>query len=214
MSFPLFREELGADLTYAALKGFSHYPCLHKVERLVVEGPGMRTVGKEQKPQAPALPPCFPSLADGLRRHRRPEDRLPYAAALDDHHHEPRLPASQMPVLRRRPASSTVRAQAEAAIIVVSNHSLLFCDLAADGGLPAPSAIGWWMRAHSAESEARRAFSLELAEEDILSLARRVASEESRRNVFVRAERTVVMPGNESRRRCSMGSRGRRAVRR
>ena len=52
--------------------------------------------------------------------------------------------------------------------------------------------------AHSAESEARRAFSLELAEEDILSLARRVASEESRRNVFVRAERTVVMPGNES----------------
>ncbi len=63
--------------------------------------------------------------------------------------------------------------------------------------LARPSAIGWWMRAHSAESEARRAFSLELAEEDILSLARRVASEESRRNVFVRAERTVVMPGNE-----------------
>lgn len=60
--------------------------------------------------------------------------------------------------------------------------------------------IRYWVvdEAHSAESEARRAFSLELAEEDILSLARRVASEESRRNVFVRAERTVVMPGNES----------------
>ncbi|MDE8685482.1 hypothetical protein P0G11_13195, partial [Adlercreutzia rubneri] len=52
---PALSEELGADLTYAALKGFSHYPCLHKVERLVVEGPGMRTVGKEQKPHAPAL---------------------------------------------------------------------------------------------------------------------------------------------------------------
>ncbi|MCQ5072155.1 hypothetical protein, partial [Adlercreutzia sp. DFI.6.23] len=59
--------------------------------------------------------------------------------------------------------------------------------------------IRYWVvdEAHSAESEACRAFSLELAEEDILSLVRRVASEESRRNVFVRAERTVVMPGNE-----------------
>ena len=90
------------------------------------------------------------------------------------------------------------RRKAEAANIVVTNHSLLFCDLAADGGLLPP--IRYWVvdEAHSAESEARRAFSLELAEEDILSLARRVASEESRRNVFVRAERTVVMPGNES----------------
>lgn len=196
---PALSEELGADLTYAALKGFSHYPCLHKVERLVVEGPGMRTVGKEQKPQAPALAALLSFIEqtayddiDGLKIDYRTLPRWMITTTSHD-------------CLRRKcPFFGTScfvhgsRRKAEAANIVVTNHSLLFCDLAADGGLLPP--IRYWVvdEAHSAESEARRAFSLELAEEDILSLARRVASEESRRNVFVRAERTVVMPGNES----------------
>ena len=164
MSFPLFRRELGADLTYAALKGFSHYPCLHKVERLVVEGPGMRTVGKEQKPQAPALAALL-SFIEQTAYDIGSLNRLPHAAALDDHHHEPRLPAPQMSVFGTSCFVHGSRRKAEAANIVVTNHSLLFCDLAADGGLLPP--IRYWVvdEAHSAESEARRAFSLELAEE-------------------------------------------------
>ena len=42
-------------LTYAALKGFSHYPCLRKIDRLAVEGPGMRLVAGKEQSQAPAL---------------------------------------------------------------------------------------------------------------------------------------------------------------
>ncbi len=42
-------------LDYAALKGFSHYPCLRKVQKLVDDGPSVRTVGNEEKSQAPAL---------------------------------------------------------------------------------------------------------------------------------------------------------------
>ena len=89
------------------------------------------------------------------------------------------------------------RRRAEAADIVVTNHSLLFCDLVADGGLLPP--IRYWVvdEAHGAEAEARRAFSLSLSAEDITRLANRVGADEASRNVFVRAERRVVVPGME-----------------
>lgn len=81
------------------------------------------------------------------------------------------------------------RKRAEAADILVTNHSLLFCDMAADGGLLPP--VRYWAvdEAHGAESEARRAFSIELDAENILREARRVAVDDARRNVFSRAER-------------------------
>lgn len=196
---PALQEQLHSHFTFAALKGFSHYPCLHKVERLVVEGPSMRSVGKEQKHQAPALAALLSFIEqtafddmDGLKIDYRVLPRWYINTTSHD-------------CLRRKcPFFGTscfvhgARRAAEAAHIVVTNHSLLFCDTAADGGLLPP--IRYWVvdEAHGAENEARRAFSRELSEEDILSLVRRVASEESRRNVFVRAERTVVMPGGES----------------
>ena len=88
------------------------------------------------------------------------------------------------------------RRRAESADIVVTNHSLVFCDLAADGGLLPP--IRYWVvdEAHGAEAEARRAFSLALSAEDILRLTTRVSAEEASRNVFLRAERRVVAPEN------------------
>ena len=46
-------------------------------------------------------------------------------------------------------------------------------------------------------AEARRAFSLSLSAEDITRLANRVGADEASRNVFVRAERRVVVPGME-----------------
>ena len=196
---PALSKALGGELTYAALKGFSHYPCLRKVERLVVEGPKMRTVGKSEQSQAPALAGLLSFISqtayDDMDNLKIDYRLLPRWAITTTSHD----------CLRRKcPFFGTscfvhgARRRAEASNIVVTNHSLLFCDLAADGGLLPP--IRYWVvdEAHGAEQEARRAFSLELAEEDILSLARRVSSDESRRNVFVRAERTVIMPGHES----------------
>ena len=60
---------------------------------------------------------------------------------------------------------------------MVTNHSLLFCDLAADGGLLPP--IRYWVvdEAHGAEAEARRAFSLALSAEDILRLTTRLSAD-------------------------------------
>ena len=63
--------------------------------------------------------------------------------------------------------------------------------------------IRYWVvdEAHGAEAEARRAFSLELAAEDLLRIAQRVSADESSRNVFVRAERRVVVAGKRRGRR-------------
>lgn len=196
---PALSQAMGGTLTYASLKGFSHYPCLRKTERLVIEGPGMRLVGKTEEPQAPALAALLSFVEqtpyddmDSLKIDYRVLPRWQFTTTSHD-------------CLRRKcPFFGTScfvhgsRRKAESANIVVTNHSLLFCDLAADGGLLPP--IRYWVvdEAHGAENEARRAFSLELSEEDILSLTKRVASDDSRRNVLVRAERTVVMPGAES----------------
>ena len=182
-------------LTFAALKGFSHYPCLRRIERLVVEGPQTRLVAGKEQSQAPALAALLSYVEqteyddmDGLKIDFRALPR--YTITTTSHE-----------CLRRKcPYFGTscfvhgARRRAEAADIVVTNHSLLFCDLAADGGLLPP--IRYWVvdEAHGAENEARRAFSLSLAAEDILRLATRVSADEASRNVFVRAERRVVAP--------------------
>lgn len=84
------------------------------------------------------------------------------------------------------------RLRAEAADIVVTNQTLLFCDVAAEGGLLPP--VRYWIvdEAHGAEGEARRAFSRELDCDEIERLANRVSTVEPSRNIFLRAERQLA----------------------
>ena len=191
-------EKQGKTLTFTSLKGFSHYPCLRCIERIVEEGPRLRAVGGQEKPQAPALAALISFIEqtdyddlDGLKIDYRV---LPRRIITNTSHD----------CLRRKcPFYGTScfvhgsRRRAETANVVVTNHSLLFCDLAADNGLLPP--IRYWVvdEAHGAENEARRAFSLELPADEIRFLARRVAGDESARNVFSRAERVAVIPGKE-----------------
>ncbi|MEA5019736.1 MAG: helicase C-terminal domain-containing protein [Gordonibacter sp.] len=186
-------------LTYAALKGFSHYPCLRKIDRIASDGPGTRTVAGKEQSQAPALAGLLSFIEqteyddmDSLKIDYRTLPRYVITTTSHD-------------CLRRKcPYYGTscfvhgARRRAEAADIVVTNHSLLFCDLAADGGLLPP--IRYWVvdEAHGAEAEARRAFSLALSAEDILRLATRVSADDASRNVFVRAERRVVVSEKEN----------------
>lgn len=185
-------------LTYAPLKGFSHYPCLRKIGHLVAEGAQTKLFGNKEQTQAPSLAALLSFIEqteyddmDSLKIDYRVLPRRIITTTAND-------------CLRRKcPYFGTScfvhgsRRRAEAADIVVTNHSLLFCDLVADGGLLPP--IRYWVvdEAHGAEAEARRAFSLSLSAEDITRLANRVGADEASRNVFVRAERRVVVPGME-----------------
>lgn len=194
---PALAEAVGG-LRYAALKGFSHYPCLRRIGRIVEEGARMREVAGKEYSQAPALAALLSFIEqteyddlDGLKIDYRVLPRYSITTTSHD-------------CLRRKcPFYGTTcfvhgaRRRAEAADVVVTNHSLLFCDLAADNGLLPP--IRYWVldEAHGAETEARRAFALDLSADKLLNLATRVSAEDAARNVFLRTERRVTAPAKE-----------------
>ncbi|MDR0515282.1 MAG: DNA polymerase III subunit epsilon [Coriobacteriaceae bacterium] len=173
-------------LEVVALKGFSHYPCLRQINRLA------QSIGKESF--APQQAPALAALLSYVEQSEYDD----IDALKIDYRALPRytITTSSNECLRRKcPFYGALcfvhgaRRRAEAADIVVTNHSLLFCDLMAERSLLPP--IRYWVidEAHGAEAEARDAFSLVLSGDETLRLARRVASSEAAHNVFVRAER-------------------------
>ena len=181
-------------LSCAPLKGFSHYPCLRKIRSVIEDGAQVKEVQGKELSQAPAMAALLSFVEqteyddiDGLKLDYRLLPRKVITTT------------SQECLRRKCPFFGNLcfvhgaRRRAEAADILVTNHSLLFCDMAADGGLLPP--IRYWAidEAHGAETEARRAFSVELNAENILRDARRVAADDARRNVFAHAERRVVL---------------------
>lgn len=191
---PLLSNGLAArgegDLTYVALKGFSHYPCLRLVDRVAHDGARMVNVAGKDVSQAPSIAALLSFIEqtdyddiDGLKLDYKALPRYAFTIGSRD-------------CLRRKcPYFGTqcfvhgLRKKAETADIVVTNHSLFFCDLAADGGL-LPRARFWVVdEAHGAEAEARRALAITLDAAEMVRLANRLASDDAKRNVFVRTER-------------------------
>lgn len=184
-------DEGGVD--YLALKGFSHYPCLLKVERVLREGAKYVEINGQLMHEAPSLAALVSFIEqsdyddiDALKLDYR---RLPRR----------RITTTSHECLRRKcpfyGAACFVhgaRQRAESADIVVTNHSMLFCDLQAEGGLLPP--IRYWVvdEAHGAEEEGRKAFSLAIDSEELQRLSNRVAGEKASQNVFLRTERRLA----------------------
>ncbi len=140
----------GKDLTFASLKGFSHYPCLRKVKSLVDEGPGNKLVGNIEKSQAPALAALLSFIEqteyedmDGLKIDYRLLPRKTIATTSKD------CLRRKCPFYGAECFVHGSRRKAEAVDVVVTNHSLLFCDMAADGGLLPP--VRYWTIDEAAE---------------------------------------------------------------
>lgn len=211
---PALNEALDSTLTFAALKGFTHYPCLRKIQKMADEGAQMRMVQNEKKTQAPAIASLLSFIEqteygdiDALKIDFRTVPRWSITTT------------SHECLKRKCPFYGTncfvhgQRRLAETSDIVVTNHSLLFCDVAADGGLLPP--IRYWVvdEAHGAENEARRALSLEVQMDELAQLASRVGHIATTRNVFVRAERQVVAPSeSEWKQKLATGSSGASAI--
>lgn len=180
-------------VNFASLKGFSHYPCLYSINRLVQEGPKMVEFQGEMKHQAPALAGLLSFIdqseyddIDGLKIDFR---RLPRYRITTTSHECLRR---KCPFYGKSCYVHGARMIAESADVVVTNHSLLFCDLVTDGGLLPP--IRHWVvdEAHGAEDEGRKAFSLSISADSLLRLVRKLASDDPSSNVFMRAERLLA----------------------
>ncbi len=162
-SIPLHDETQEKPLTYTALKGFPHYACLRKIERIAKEGPRLKNVNNIMYSQAAPLAALLSYIEqteyddlDGLKIDYR---LLPRRAITTTSHECLRR---KCPYYGNACFVHGARRKAENAHIVVTNQSLLFCDVAAEGGL-LPH-LNYWVidEAHGAEREARSALSLRI----------------------------------------------------
>ena len=179
--------------TWAPLKGMSHYPCLRKIARLADDGPGVREVMGKEQTQAPQLAAVLSYIEqseyddmDSLKIDYRALPRYQITTTSNE------CLRRKCPFFGKLCFVHGARRRAETADVVVTNHTLLFCDLAADGGL-LPTMRHWVVdEAHSTESEARAAFAQTVDSEALTRLASRVADSSGTRNVFERAERSIA----------------------
>jgi ATP-dependent DNA helicase DinG len=149
---PRLNEALGSELRYAALKGYEHYLCLRKLERLAGE---LDESADADKIASVAMLLSWASQSswgdlDSVNLHWRRDVRG-------------EIQASQADCTRKRCRYYPhlcdlhgVRRRAASANIVVTNHALLFRDVVAMGGILPP--IRHWIvdEAHAAEDEARK----------------------------------------------------------
>ena len=149
---PALCSALDEPLLYVALKGYEHYPCLRKVDRLAAE---LDEAAEERQVTAVAAMLTWAVQSswgdlDAINIHWTRDLRGAVGASVADCTYRrcryyPNL--CYLHGVRRRAAS---------AHIVVTNHALLFRDLVSTGGILPP--LRHWVidEAHSAEAEARK----------------------------------------------------------
>lgn len=184
-------------LSYVALKGFSHYPCMRKVSHIVSDGAHVVNVTGKEVSQAPSIAALLSYIEqteyddiDGLKLDFRALPRYSITTTSRE------CLKRKCPFYGNQCFVHGLRKKAESANVVVTNHALFFCDLAADGFLLPPTKYWVVDEAHGAEAEARKALSIKLDAAEIVRLANRLGSSEAKRNPFVRLERRA--PINES----------------
>jgi ATP-dependent DNA helicase DinG len=147
---PRLNAALPDKVSYVALKGYDHYPCLRKLMNLANQDRSFDSTS------APALVAMLLSFVcqsargdlDQLSLFWRDLPRFEVVASSDDCLHY-KCRYYQHCLLHG------ARRAAKKADIVLTNHALLFCDVVADGGILPP--IRHWVidEAHGVESEAR-----------------------------------------------------------
>jgi len=150
---PRLAEALDCGLRYTALKGYEHYICLRKLQRLLDE--------PADQEGAAALAMLVSWVAqsswgdkEAVNLHWPPRLRHEATASFAD------CTKKRCPYYPNQCYLHGARRRATSAHIVVTNHALLFRDLMTDGGILPP--IRHWIvdEAHAAEAEARDQLSL------------------------------------------------------
>ena len=167
---PLLDQALGVD--YVAIKGMEHYTCLHRLERALGEPLPVESVQRDGRGENAVRQDMLNALAVALAHACQSADGDLDALGIR-WHYVPRqlLACTPGECLRRRCPYFDVcmcreaRRHAASADVVVTNHSLLLSDIAADGAILPP--IRHWVvdEAHGLESEAREQWALEVSAE-------------------------------------------------
>jgi ATP-dependent DNA helicase DinG len=151
---PKLAEALGGGIRYTALKGYEHYVCLRKLQRLLDIAPS-----DTESAAAVAMLLTWTAQTtwgdkEALNLHWPQVLKTQVLASFAD------CTKKRCRFYPNHCYLHGVRRRASAAHIVVTNHALLFRDLTTDGGILPP--IRHWIvdEAHAAEAEARDQLSL------------------------------------------------------
>ncbi len=173
---PALDQALPEGVSFHALKGYEHYPCLHRMQRSAEEdlpldmvldtNPG-RTATGIASDMLTALAVAYASVAQspegdldalGIRWRCVPRSMLTTTSNECLRTRCPFFPQECVVYAARRLAAS--------GDVVVTNHSLLLRDVASEGRILPP--IRHWVidEAHAFESEARRQWAVEVSSDD------------------------------------------------
>lgn len=173
---PLLRDallaETGSELTYIALKGYDHYPCLRKLMRFAREMDeesseyDIVTVCSVIASVAQATWGDLDSLGSSLSGLARPNIVCTSEECLH----------GKCSFYPRRCLLHGARRKANESEIVVTNHALLFRDMSMEQGIMPP--IRYWIvdEAHGMEEEARDQFSLDVRASDTTTLLHKLGA--------------------------------------
>ena len=179
-------------LVYASLKGAKHYICLRKAAMLAGADARVVNFKGEEFCTAASVASLISYIeqtayddCDGIKINGR---ALPNPAYTCGSHECLR---NKCPFFHNGCFVHGARRMAKNADIVVTNHSMLFCDIKANNGLLPP--IKYWVvdEAHGTEAEARRAFSQDVLASTLLDWGKGLESEKPKFNVFERAARNM-----------------------
>ena len=174
---PALAAALPGGLTFASLKGYDHYPCLHRLDRAVTDELPLAAVPHDGRSDNAVACDMLTAIAVTYAHSCQSPDGDVDALGIR-WRYVPRqmLTTSPGECLRGRcpyfPNECPLhgaRRRAAAADVVVTNHSLLLRNVAADGKILPP--VRHWVvdEAHGFEAEARRQWAVEVSGEEARS---------------------------------------------
>ena len=173
---PRLANEMDGGLSYCALKGYEHYPCLRKLERLSRAHEIETNRDPADTLTAIAVIYAFACQSpvgdlDGLGIRWKSVDRSSLTTGSRE------CARRLCPFYPDLCLVHGARRRASHADIVVTNHSLLFRNVAAEGKILPP--IRHWVldEAHSVEREARRQWARSVAADEVQSLFEHLGNE-------------------------------------
>lgn len=173
---PRLAREMDGGLSYCALKGFEHYPCLRKLERLARGGEIRTKRDPADTLTAIAVIYAFACQSptgdlDSLGIRWKSVERADLTCSSRE------CARRLCPFFPDRCLVHGARRRAAHADVVVTNHSLLFRNVAADGKILPP--IRHWVvdEAHSVEREARRQWALSVSADESRAQFERLGGE-------------------------------------
>ena len=176
---PRLARELPGGLSFCALKGYDHYPCLRKLERLARSNEAIET-NRDPADTLTALAVIYAYVCqspsgdlDALGIRWKSVSRRSLTTQAKE------CARRLCPFFPDKCLVHGARRRAAGADVVVTNHSLLFRNVAAEGKILPP--IRHWVvdEAHSIEGEARRQWAVQVSADESRALFERLGGSRS-----------------------------------